>query len=138
MGCLLTKHEDDCLLTWKGQLRGRGKGIMFCILEDSRAQLRIYNYLSSFIIFYLILVRLQVHFVVIIMPMQKDDVYAAIKRYCISQTAIPSQCIVSKTLGNEKRMRSIVLKIALQINCKLGGSLWALKIPMVSSLSTKL
>ncbi|ODN00145.1 Piwi-like protein 1 [Orchesella cincta] len=69
-------------------------------------------------------------FVVIIMPMQRDDVYAAIKKFCVADCPIPSQCILSKTLGNEKRLRSIVLKIALQINCKLGGSLWALQMPL--------
>lgn len=68
---------------------------------------------------------------VLIMPGQRDDIYAAIKRHCVSASPIPSQCIVARTLGNEKRFRSIVLKIALQINCKLGGSLWSLKMPLV-------
>ncbi|CAL8071261.1 unnamed protein product [Orchesella dallaii] len=71
-----------------------------------------------------------VQFVVIIMPQQRDDVYGAIKKFCVSEFAIPSQCILSKTLGNEKRLRSIVVKITLQINCKLGGSLWALRMPL--------
>lgn len=30
------------------------------------------------------------------------------------------------------KLRSITQKIALQMNCKLGGELWALKIPMTS------
>jgi aubergine-like protein len=76
----------------------------------------------------------QVQFVVIIMPGARDDIYAAIKRYCVANVPIPSQCIVSKTLGNEKRLRSIVMKIAMQINCKLGGSLWALQMPLVNFL----
>ncbi|CAL8139170.1 unnamed protein product [Orchesella dallaii] len=76
----------------------------------------------------------ETQFVVIIMPMQRDDVYGAIKKFCVSDFAIPSQCIISKTLGNEKRLRSIVLKIALQINCKLGGSLWALKMPLTEQV----
>lgn len=37
--------------------------------------------------------------------------------------------INARTLGKEDKNRSIVQKIALQINCKLGGSLWSIKIP---------
>lgn len=37
--------------------------------------------------------------------------------------------INSKTLANEEKARSIIAKIALQMNCKVGGSLWSIKIP---------
>lgn len=40
------------------------------------------------------------------------------------------QVINARTLGNEAKNRSIIQKIALQINCKLGGSLWSIKIPL--------
>ena len=33
-------------------------------------------------------------------------------------------------MANPQKARSVVTKIALQINCKLGGDLWALKIPV--------
>lgn len=39
------------------------------------------------------------------------------------------QVINANTLKNDAKNRSIVQKIALQMNCKLGGSLWAIKIP---------
>lgn len=84
--------------------------------------------------FRMVLICLQVHFAVILMPMQRDDVYSAIKRHCVADSPIPSQCILTKTLSNEKRLKSIVVKIALQINCKLGGSLWALRMPLVRKL----
>merc|ERR1719494_1283152 len=35
-----------------------------------------------------------------------------------------------KTISNEKKVSSVVQKVALQINCKLGGELWACDIPM--------
>lgn len=41
------------------------------------------------------------------------------------------QVINGKTL-DPKKARSVVLKVALQINCKLGGELWGVKIPLVS------
>lgn len=38
--------------------------------------------------------------------------------------------INARTLSNEAKNRSIVAKIALQMNCKMGGTLWAIKIPL--------
>jgi aubergine-like protein len=32
-------------------------------------------------------------------------------------------------------LKAITQKIALQINCKLGGELWALEIPLVGTLT---
>jgi aubergine-like protein len=42
------------------------------------------------------------------------------------------QVIIGKTIGDQKKIRSVVQKIALQINCKLGGELWGVSIPFVS------
>lgn len=42
--------------------------------------------------------------------------------------------INSRTLKNEAKNRSIVQKIALQMNCKLGGTLWAVKIPLRNTM----
>lgn len=68
--------------------------------------------------------------IVIIVPMQREDRYAAIKKLCNSELPIPSQVVCSKTISNEKKVNSVVQKIALQINCKLGGELWGAKIPL--------
>ena len=73
----------------------------------------------------------KVQFVIVLMPFPRDDVYSAIKRFCVVEKGIPSQVILSKTLNNEKNQRSVMQKVALQINCKLGGALWSLKIPVV-------
>ena len=40
-----------------------------------------------------------------------------------------SQVINYKTIANEKKVSSVVQKVALQINCKLGGELWACSTP---------
>ncbi|CAO1310298.1 unnamed protein product [Diamesa serratosioi] len=71
----------------------------------------------------------QIQIVVIIFPTMRDDRYAAVKRICCTELPIPSQVINSKTLRNETKNRSIVQKIALQMNCKMGGTLWSIKIP---------
>ncbi|XP_017481987.1 PREDICTED: protein argonaute-3 [Rhagoletis zephyria] len=71
----------------------------------------------------------QTQIVVCISPTNRDDRYAAIKKVCCAEIPIPSQVINARTLLNEAKNRSIVQKIMLQMNCKLGGSLWAVKIP---------
>lgn len=38
--------------------------------------------------------------------------------------------MVTKTISNDKKVNSVVQKILLQINCKLGGELWGCKIPL--------
>ena len=42
----------------------------------------------------------------------------------------PSQVIVARTLSKQQMLMSVVTKVALQINCKLGGELWATDIPL--------
>lgn len=71
--------------------------------------------------------------VVCIFPTSRDDRYSAVKRLCCVEMPVPSQVILSKTLPRDSSMgkfRSVTMKIALQINCKLGGELWALSIPL--------
>ncbi|XP_055684143.1 protein argonaute-3 [Lutzomyia longipalpis] len=70
--------------------------------------------------------------VVTIFPTQRGDLYAAVKKVCCYQNPVPSQVIMARTLGqsNESKVRSIVMKILLQMNCKVGGTLWSINIPM--------
>ncbi|KAI4463539.1 eukaryotic translation initiation factor 2c [Holotrichia oblita] len=70
--------------------------------------------------------------VVFIFPTIRQDLYSAVKKIVCVHSPIPSQCIISKTLNNQKRIRAVTLKIALQIVCKLGGALWTLQIPCKS------
>lgn len=67
--------------------------------------------------------------VVCLVPTIRNDRYSAIKKLCCVEMPIRSQVIVTKTISNEKKIKSVTEKIALQMNCKMGGALWALKIP---------
>ncbi|XP_065507718.1 piwi-like protein 2 [Caloenas nicobarica] len=61
----------------------------------------------------------------------RDDLYAAIKKLCSVQSPVPSQVINAQTLmGPVGKIRSVVQKVLLQINCKLGGELWGVDIPL--------
>lgn len=75
-----------------------------------------------------------IQIVVIIFPSMRDDRYAAVKRVLCSEIPVPSQVINSKTLGNDAKNRSIVQKILLQMNCKMGGTLWGIKIPLKKTM----
>lgn len=71
-------------------------------------------------------------FVVVIIPSNRDDLYRVIKLICNQEIPIASQVIRAQTLGKEGKVRSVMQKVALQINCKLGGALWTINIPLVS------
>lgn len=50
----------------------------------------------------------------------------------VSTCSIYLQVINARTIAQAQKLRSVTQKIVLQMNCKLGGELWALEIPMVS------
>ncbi|XP_065515119.1 piwi-like protein 2 isoform X2 [Lathamus discolor] len=61
----------------------------------------------------------------------RDDLYAAIKKLCCVQCPVPSQVLNAQTLsGQPGKLRSVVQKVLLQMNCKLGGELWGVDIPL--------
>ncbi|CAB3247796.1 unnamed protein product [Arctia plantaginis] len=58
-----------------------------------------------------------------------SDRYEAIKKKCTVDRAVPTQVVCSRSMTNKSAM-SIATKIAIQINCKLGGSPWRVDIPL--------
>jgi len=70
-----------------------------------------------------------VQLVLTVVPQQKADRYAAIKKLCCMEKPIASQVVCVRTINNPKKLSSVAQKIALQINCKLGGELWACQTP---------
>ncbi|XP_054031442.1 piwi-like protein 2 [Dryobates pubescens] len=61
----------------------------------------------------------------------REDLYAAIKKLCCLHAPVPSQVINALSLGSQlNKMRAVVHKVLLQINCKLGGELWGVDIPL--------
>jgi aubergine len=67
--------------------------------------------------------------VVVILPDNRKERYDAVKKYCIADVGIVSQCVLVKTINNEKIMTSAMVKVLVQINVKLGGQLWGVEIP---------
>jgi len=71
-----------------------------------------------------------VQLVLMVVPQQKSDRYSAIKKLCCIEMPVASQVVCLKTISNEKRLQAVAQKIILQINCKLGGELWACSTPI--------
>ncbi len=67
--------------------------------------------------------------VVVIVSSKRKDRYDAIKRVCCLERAVPSQVVTSKIVEDERK-KSVVTKVAIQMNCKLGGEIWKINIPV--------
>lgn len=65
-----------------------------------------------------------------ILPTNRKDRYDAIKKFCCVDHPVPSQCVVQRTLSKKQMLMSVATKIAIQLNCKLGGEVWCLDIPL--------
>ncbi|KAJ8686462.1 hypothetical protein QAD02_022256 [Eretmocerus hayati] len=57
------------------------------------------------------------------------DRYSAIKKKCCVDRPVPTQVVVAKTL-NAKSVMSVATKVAIQMNCKIGGVAWTVSIPL--------
>lgn len=65
----------------------------------------------------------------VILPNNKPDTYAMVKKRLAVDFGILSQCFVAKNLQN-KGLMSICTKIVVQMNSKLGGEPWSIKLPL--------
>ncbi|XP_063601294.1 piwi-like protein Siwi [Penaeus indicus] len=75
-----------------------------------------------------------VQLVVCILPNARLDRYAAVKKHVSAIMGTPSQMVLAKSMQNKARQVSILQKIVLQINCKLGGEIWNLQIPFQNTM----
>ncbi|XP_064025078.1 piwi-like protein 1 [Pogoniulus pusillus] len=67
---------------------------------------------------------------VFILSSSRKDKYDAIKKYLCTDCPIPSQCVLARTLSKPQTAMAVATKIALQMNCKMGGELWTVEIPL--------
>ncbi|CAB0000522.1 unnamed protein product [Nesidiocoris tenuis] len=77
--------------------------------------------------------RYQPILILCVLMNNKADKYEAVKKKCCVDRAIPSQCVLAKNLAH-RNADSICTKIAIQINCKLGGTPWGASFPFKVSV----
>lgn len=75
-------------------------------------------------------IKNETQIVVCVVSSKRKDRYDAIKRICCLDIPVSSQVVTSAIIDDERKRRSVVTKIALQMNVKLGGELWATSIPI--------
>ncbi|WKX94696.1 hypothetical protein Q1695_011735 [Nippostrongylus brasiliensis] len=85
--------------------------------------------------------RQPIHMLVLILADDSKTRYDHLKSWMCTETNIPSQCVKLSTLrgrpqdgGRSRNFGSIVLKILLQMNCKMGGALWKVQIPLKKTM----
>ncbi|XP_045534719.1 piwi-like protein Siwi [Papilio machaon] len=64
-----------------------------------------------------------------VLARNSGDRYGAIKKKCTVDRAVPTQVVCARNMTSKSAM-SIATKIAIQINCKLGGAPWTVEIPL--------
>jgi aubergine len=72
----------------------------------------------------------EIQMIVVILSSKRKDRYDAVKRICCIEFPVPSQVVTSAIIDDIRKRKSVVTKVAIQMNCKLGGELWATHIPM--------
>ncbi|XP_043928563.1 piwi-like protein 4 [Protopterus annectens] len=77
-------------------------------------------------------IRPDTQLVLCILSSNQKSNYDAIKKFLCLDRPVPSQCVLARTLNKQNMMMSVATKIALQMNCKLGGELWTVEIPLKS------
>jgi len=68
-----------------------------------------------------------IQMIVLILPgaKGKSTLYDDIKRFLLTEYPIPSQVVLAQTIQRGKNLRSIISKVLIQMNAKLGGIPWA-------------
>ncbi|MPC42405.1 Piwi-like protein 1 [Portunus trituberculatus] len=72
--------------------------------------------------------------VVCVVPNSRLDRYVAVKRHVCMVMAAPSQMVLAKSLQHKGRLLAIVTRVAIQINCKLGGEAWSVQMPLRNTM----
>ena len=71
-----------------------------------------------------------IQMVLVLLPTNNKQLYEGIKKLTCIDTPVPSQCVTLAKIRKEQGLMSVVTKIAIQLNCKLGGEPWAVHNPV--------
>jgi len=69
----------------------------------------------------------------VILPNKTPEPYGTVKKRLAVDFGIPSQCFVSRNVTS-KGLMSIATKVVVQMNAKLGGEPWTIKIPLKNTM----
>ncbi|XP_029847819.1 piwi-like protein 1 [Ixodes scapularis] len=69
-----------------------------------------------------------------IFPNNRKDRYDSLKKVACVDMGLHTQVMLGRTISNKKNLKSVATKVAIQMNCKLGGEAWALDIPLTKMM----
>jgi len=72
--------------------------------------------------------------VMVVVPNNKGDHYATVKKKCYLEKGVASQVVTATVLGKPKGLMSVATKVAIQMNAKLGGEPWAVRMPLTDTM----
>lgn len=124
-----TKRDMDMVTSFTEQMMKIGPQMGIKIMKPNIIPIpddRTDNYIRSL----RSTIKNNVQIVVIVFPLARTDKYSAVKKLCCVEEPVPSQVILSRTVRRAGNSKAITLKVALQMNCKLGGTLWAVNVPL--------
>jgi len=78
--------------------------------------------------------KMEPQLIMCVIPNNKGDHYAAVKKKLCLENPVPSQCVTSTVLAKPKGLMSVATKVAVQMSCKLGGEPWAVQIPLKDTM----
>ncbi|XP_064461230.1 piwi-like protein 1 [Ornithodoros turicata] len=93
-------------------------------LEDDR----VHSYINS-----LKAVSGDTELLMAVFPNNRKDRYDSLKKCACVDMGLPTQVMLGRTLMN-KNLKSVATKVAIQMNCKLGGEAWAVEIPLSGTM----
>ncbi|XP_065335603.1 piwi-like protein Siwi [Cloeon dipterum] len=67
--------------------------------------------------------------VVFILACNRKDKYSAIKKYCTVEHGVASQVLTVKSM-DQKYDFPVAKRLAVQLNCKVGGTPWSVEVPL--------
>ncbi|XP_058456861.1 protein aubergine-like [Malaya genurostris] len=127
--------SEKLMADFMGCLRQAAKGMQFQIEEPTRVNIQ-NDSPSVYVDSLNQIVQQDPQLIMCLVSNDKADRYAAIKKKCCVDRAVPTQVIKTRTItpkgGNVRTLMSVATKVAIQINCKLGGIPWILKNPLSS------
>ncbi|KAL6425964.1 hypothetical protein ACFW04_008931 [Cataglyphis niger] len=126
---IITDRDKSVLTNFINLLIKVAKGISFCVEKPQEHIIRDDRPGTYSETLEQILSKKIPQLVFCVVSNNRSDRYSAIKKKCCVDRPIPSQVCLIKTMTHRNVM-SIATKIAIQMNCKLGGAPWCVDIPL--------
>jgi aubergine-like protein len=128
--CLFPKNSKDQFTEFLQALKQAASGMNYVVKEPKSIELP-NDRLSTYVEKLQEVIKMNPKMILVVVPNNAADRYAAIKKLTCVDNTILTQVIVHKTMVPKKGgLLSVATKVMIQMNCKLGGAPWMIKFPL--------